>query len=50
MPLTIIQALFIFFFFFFLRVAQCQFKYQYGGENEVAMVILNMAKKDEPIW
>ena len=35
---------------FFLREEQCQFKYQYVGENEVAMVILNMAKKDEPIW
>ena len=49
MPLTIIQALFIF-FFFFLREEQCQFKYQYVGENEVTMVILNMAKKDEHIW
>ena len=41
---------FFFFFFFFLREEQCQFKYQYVGENEVTMVILNMAKKDEPIW
>ena len=36
--------------FFFLRKEQCQFKYQHVGENEVIMVILNMAKKDEPTW